>query len=108
MTTCKECKFSCEITLPFPGFVVRREGNTTEYSQRAYKCRRYPEPVIVQEDYWCGEFAVERDMFWHRSDEERLIIGKVLKGEATDEEWKWLANRGIIIGNKSCGGSLKD
>lgn len=126
MTTCKECKFCYETEnyyLPQPP-VSTSNGSFGFYTgtTKFNKCRRYPESVIVQDDYWCGEFVgkadeleanipVQKDASSFFSDltgEEMQITAKVLLGEATKEEWEWLSKRGIFIGNNSCGGSFKN
>lgn len=42
---CKDCKY-----------VKSREWDNRMHSGTKYKCRRYPQEVIVYHSYWCGEF----------------------------------------------------
>jgi len=55
--TCRDCKYSGEFTNE--NIINGSSNRIPSHTRRAYVagCHRYPQQVIVEDDYWCGEFS---------------------------------------------------
>ena len=61
MTTCKECKYyfveTSQATYTSLGETPRQQTFTNKFIE----CRRYPNFIRTEDDYWCGEFVGKTD-----------------------------------------------